>query len=60
MIEDEGAGFPAHFDPCKDGVGLGMRMITSLVQAHSGKIAIGAEPEEYALAPSRVAVRFPL
>lgn len=40
-VDDEGAGLPAHYEPVRDGSGLGMRMIASLVHARSGQITVG-------------------
>lgn len=59
-VEDDGAGFPVGFDPHIESTGLGMRMITSLVQAHGGSITIGGEGKEGELSPSRIATTIPL
>ncbi|MGO4572944.1 sensor histidine kinase [Microvirga sp. 2TAF3] len=59
-IEDEGTGFPMDFDLAKDGRGLGMQMIASLIQARGGKLAIGPCKASAAGPLSRIAATLPL
>ncbi|PVE26376.1 hypothetical protein DC522_01040 [Microvirga sp. KLBC 81] len=59
-IDDDGDGFPNGFDPMRDGTGLGMRMIASLIQARGGKIVIGESSAGVSVAPSRIAAMLPL
>ncbi|WP_230532718.1 sensor histidine kinase [Microvirga roseola] len=60
LVHDEGPGFPGGFDVEKDGRGLGMRMIASLVRARGGKLAIGAGKTRPNAPPSLIAATIPL
>lgn len=59
-VQDEGPGFPKGFDAAKDGQGLGMRMISSLIKARRGRIVVGAGEAERDTPRSRITAIFPL
>lgn len=59
-VDDDGDGFPKDFDPMRDGAGLGMRMMASLIQARGGSIAIGERTAGVRASPGRITAMLPL
>jgi len=59
-VEDDGPGFPRDFDPAANRRGLGMRVMTSLVETRGGRIVIGSRETDAPAPASRIVLTLPL